>query len=350
MKPLIREGERSDEVADVQARLRALGLPVDDENGFFGTGTRHAVRAFQQRRGILIDGIVGPNTWRELVEAGWRLGDRVLYLTNPPTRGDDVETLQRRLNALGFDAGREDGIFGVDTDNAVRGFQREYGIIEDGLFGTKSHIALTGLRVDRPGTAADLREELRRTQGTGIRGALVVLDPGHGGTDPGEHGPAGSAEADLCWRLAELLAHRLVWAGARARFTRTEAENPDVTERAQRANEMNGDLFISIHLNSHGETTADGASTYYFPRSKAGELAADAVLRELVGLGLADCRSHARSYPILKETRMPALLVEPAFVTNPDDEKKLDDADFRNAVADAIVAGVQRYYETEAGG
>lgn len=339
----IREGDRSERVADVQLRLRALKLRVEDETGVFGPSTKQAVREFQQRRGIIVDGMVGPHTWNELVEASWRLGDRVLYLKVPVMRGDDILALQSRLNALGFDAGREDGIFGRTTYSAVRAFQREYGVAEDGIFGAASDAALLGLRVDRPGTAARLREELRRGE-RGLADALIAIDPGHGGRDPGSIGADGLEEATVCWDLAMKLADRLAAAGARIRFTRTEIESLDPSERARRANAMHADLFISLHLNAH-EAGAEGATTFYFGGSRAGEALADRLQSELVRLDLKDCRSHARSYPVLRETRMPAVLVEPGFITNPDDEKKLRDQDFLGRVADAITRGVARYYD-----
>ncbi|HYN36135.1 MAG TPA: N-acetylmuramoyl-L-alanine amidase [Actinomycetota bacterium] len=345
MKNLIKEGDRSQEVADVQARLREVGLDVDDEPGSFGASTKEAVRAFQQRRDLLADGIVGPDSWNALVEAGWRFGDRALYFKNPPMRGDDVLALQARMNALGFDSGREDGIFGRDTDNAVRAFQHEYAIPEDGIFGPRSVTALRGLRADRAHTAAGLREELRRMEGKGIRGTLIVIDPGHGGEDRGDREPGGHSEADLCWDLANRLATSIAAAGARVRFTRTETEGPEPSERARRANELNGDIFLSLHLNSHSEPIAEGASTYYFPRSRAGEVLAEVVKDRLVHLGLRDCRSHARSYSILRETRMPAVLVEPAFISNPDEAKLLLDPDFRSTIAGAIASGVRQYFE-----
>ena len=345
MNKLIREGDRSDEVVDVQARLRAFGLDVDDEPGEFGPGTKRAVRAFQQTRGILADGIVGPNTWTELVEASWHLGDRDLYLKHPPMRGDDVAVLQKRLNALGFDAGKEDGIFGPAADRAVRAFQKEYGVPGDGIFGLTSHAALVGLRVDRPGTAARLREELRQLEGSGMTGALVVIDPGHGGPDPGEVGANGIVERDVCWGLAQRLADRLVSAGARVRFTRREPDGPDASERARAANEVGGDLFLSLHLNATEEPTAEGSSTYHFGGSSAGEAAADRIQDELKRLGLRDCRTHARSYTVLRETRMPAVLVEPVFITNVDEAKRLEDPEFLTDVANAIATGVRRYYE-----
>ncbi len=330
----------------MQARLRALGIAVDDNAGWFGDSTMRAVRAFQQQRGILVDGIVGPGTWGELVGASRRLGDALLYLRQPPMRGDDVALLQERLNALGFDAGRRDGIFGQATDSAVRAFQKEYGVAEDGMFGPRSHLALMGLRVDRQGTSAGLREELRRAElgGRGLGGAVVIIDPGHGGPNRGNLGADGACEADLCWRLALEVAERLAAAGATARLTRTEAEDPDNSERARRANHIGGEMFLSLHLNTYDEPTAEGSSTYYFSSSHAAQRLAEGIQGELVGLGLNNCRSHGRSYAVLKETRMPAVLIEPVFITNPDEAKKLLDREFLKAVAQAIVSGLERYY------
>lgn len=341
---LIREGQSSQEVADVQARLRALGYDIADDSGHFGPATSSAVRTFQQRRGLLADALVGHDTWAELVEASWRLGDRSLYLRQPLMRGDDVALLQGRLSALGFDSGREDGIFGVNTARAVLAFQKEYGVAEDGIFGVRSHAALTGLRVDRPGTAAALREELRRRETIGLNGRVVAIDPGHGGDDPGDVGSRGHDEAAICWDLAARLAQHLVEAGARVRFTRTESENPDTSERARRANEVNADVMLSLHFNSHHEPTAAGACTYFFKGSSAGEDLAENVLTSLVALGARDCRTHATSYRILRETRMPALLIEPAFITNPAEEKELQDPERRAAIAAAIASALTRYF------
>lgn len=345
MTSLIREGDRSQEVSDIQSRLRSLGFEIQDENGFFGPATVAAVRAFQQRRSMLVDGIVGPQTWNELVEASWQLGDRTLYLTHPFMRGDDISELQRRLNALGFDAGREDGIFGPLAYNAIKGFQAEYGIPEDGMFGQRTHYALAGLRVERPGTAAHLREELRHKTGHSLHGRMVMIDPGHGAADPGGSSPSGITEAELCWELSLSIAERLVAAGAGVRFTRNEPECPEQSERAQRANELDTDLFISLHLNANKEPTAEGASAYHWGTSRAGAELAESIQSRLVSFGARDCRVHGRSFPILRETKMPAVMVEPAFITNPDEAKRLEDPDHRNALAQAIVDGIARFYE-----
>src|SRR5205807_8442388 len=144
----IRAGDVGDDVRDVQHRLVAVGysLPTTELGGSFGSLTAAAIRAFQQQRGLLVDGIVGAETWGELVEAGFALGDRTLYLRNPYFRGDDVRALQRRLSALGFDAGREDGIFGTRCDRALREFQRNVGRDPDGIVGPDTLVALERLR------------------------------------------------------------------------------------------------------------------------------------------------------------------------------------------------------------
>jgi N-acetylmuramoyl-L-alanine amidase len=108
-----------------------------DPRGEFGDGTRQAVIGFQESRGLGVDGIVGPDTWRALYEAGYRLGDRLLSTpADAPRRGRGrtPEPAQR----LGFDAGKVDGIFGPDTERAILDFQRNRYLAEDGKAGPSS--------------------------------------------------------------------------------------------------------------------------------------------------------------------------------------------------------------------
>ncbi|MGH2828973.1 MAG: peptidoglycan-binding domain-containing protein, partial [Actinomycetota bacterium] len=133
---LYKQGSRGDAVVDIQRRLVAFGASIEDAElatRTFGTSTAAAVRAFQQRRGLVSDGIVGSETWRELVEASWHLGDRVVYVRSPQMRGDDVREAQERLSTLGFDPGRIDGIFGPQTVSALVEFQHNYGLPADGI-------------------------------------------------------------------------------------------------------------------------------------------------------------------------------------------------------------------------
>src|SRR5262249_31680013 len=140
---LLRPGGSGEPVRDLQRRLAAVGFDVPlEEFGRFGPTTERQVRAFQEKRALRVDGVCGPETRTALVAGGFRLGDRLLYVPQPMLRGDDVTELQRRLNALGFDAGKEDGILGPDTAGALLEFQRNAGLTPDGIFGPETADAL----------------------------------------------------------------------------------------------------------------------------------------------------------------------------------------------------------------
>ena len=145
--PLYRRGDRGPAVAEIRARLALLGLVDEDapRADDFDDALDRAVRAFQQQRGLSVDGIVGPNTYRVLDEARWRLGDRLLTHTpGSVMSGDDVVALQQRLLDLGFQVGRIDGRFGRRTELAVREFQRNVGVPPDGTCGSPRSCAAGG--------------------------------------------------------------------------------------------------------------------------------------------------------------------------------------------------------------
>ena len=353
----IRAGDSGHDVRDVQRRLVALGASIDSAElaGKFALSTEKAVRAFQQRRALLVDGIVGPETWEELVEAGFALGDRTLYLRNPYFRGDDVRALQRRVNALGFDAGREDGIFGQRCDRAVREFQRNVGRYPDGIVGPDTLVALERLRPQLDAISGSMLREaeaLRRLDAT-LTGALVAIDPGHGRTDPGTCGPTGLSEEDATYWLAESFADELRRRGAEPAILRGPGESPTPSERAHFANESGAEVCVSIHLNGHADPAAEGATCFYFgtteTSSPAGQRLADLILEELTHrTGLMDGRIHPMSITILRETQMPAVQVEPCFITNPKEERLLQEEAFRRDVAIAMAEGLERFFNPRA--
>jgi N-acetylmuramoyl-L-alanine amidase len=349
----IREGDRGEDVRDVQHRLVALGSTMDERElaGHFGPSTTAAVRAFQQRRGLLVDGEVGPETWSNLVEAGYALGDRTLYLRYPRFRGDDVRALQRRLNALGFDAGREDGILGERTDRAVREFQRNVGREPDGIVGRDTLQAVERLRppVDAPSRAVIREAEAVERMNYTLEGARVAVDPGHGSDDPGTIGPSGMSEADLAFRLAQDLADELARHGAEPLVLREPHQDPSPSERAARANREGAEVLLSIHLNGHPDPAAEGATCFYFgtesTHSPGGQRLAELIQEELATrMGLMDGRTHPLSITLLRETRMPAVQVEPCFITNPREERLMAEGGFRRDVAIAIARGLERFF------
>ena len=350
----IKRGDRGEHVRDVQARLQALSFrvdPAEHERAEYGESTEASVRGFQQERGLLVDGLVGPYTWQELVEAGYALGDRVLYLKHPNFRGDDVRTLQRRLNVLGFDPGREDGIFGDQTAVAVREFQLNVGLRADGIVGPTTVSALDRFLhapITKHGRTLVRETETMRGSRGSLAGRTIAVDPGHGGEDAGGMGAGGLREADVAFDLAGRLARHLEARGARPVVVRARAEDPAASDRAARANDAGADVLISLHLNTHPDPTAEGSSSYFFGSlgtvSFAGETLAEILQEELTAAtGLRDGRSHPKAFPILRETRMPAVQVEPCFITNPREEALLREEPFLEEVSRAIAQALERF-------
>lgn len=353
-------GDRGPAVRDLQRRLgRLAGTPLpaggglEPAGGVFDEALAHAVKRFQQERGLAADGVVGVETWRCIVEAGFALGDRLLWHSRTMMRGDDVREFQHRLNQLGFDAGTEDGIFGPLTQSALEEFQRNAGINVDGVAGPETIAALRRLHRDHQtgGAAARAREReaLRRLTGRGLPGARILVDPAHGPADPGHVGPGGDREAEVTWALASQLAARLRALGAVALLARGPRTTPSPSERARFANEQGVDVAVSIALAGHPNPRARGSASYYYGDgrfvSEAGRALAELLQEAVVGAGFApDCRTHAMTWPILRETRMPSVVVEPGFLTCPEDERALREAGRQAAVADALTQALVRFF------
>jgi N-acetylmuramoyl-L-alanine amidase len=268
------------------------GAPIDAD-GVFGAGTRAAVEAFQHRRGLRVDGVCGELTWSTLVEAGYRLGDRLLYLRTPMPRGDDVADLQQRLNTLGFNTGRVDGIFGEGTRRALAEFQRNAGLPVDAIVGEATLRELLRLenRHDDPMLVSQVRAraELRDAPPTLI-GRHVAI---------GEKGGLGS--------VTGAMRRRLVIGGTRV----TELHHPDDSTQAQQANELAVDVFIGLRLNPDSAACTTSFWSGSHDSSPGGRMLADLVQRNVpAALGVDDGGAHGMSLTLLRETRMPAVLIE----------------------------------------
>jgi N-acetylmuramoyl-L-alanine amidase len=349
----IKVGDRGPEVVDVQERLSRLGYREAAPDGQFGQRTLGDVRQFQRDRGLAADGIVGPETWRSLVEASFSLGDRLLWHTRRMMRGDDVLELQHRLNRLGFDAGPEDGIFGPLARAAVEEFQRNVGLDVDGVVGPATVVALQRLLRDHQsggiGVRVRERETLRRLAGRGLVGARVLVDPAHGPGDPGDVGPSGTVEADVTWAIATRLAARLAARGAQSLLSRGPRSSPTQSQRARLANEQGVHAVISIAANSLTGPCAQGCTTYYFgaPQftSEGGQQLAGLVQDAAVAGGWTpDCRVHPMTWPILRETRMPAVVVEPGFISSPLDELRLRDPGAQDELAACLADAIAAFF------
>lgn len=375
-----RRGDSGPAVAEIRARLGRLDL-LEVSGEVSGSSNRdrigsdqfdddvdRAVRHFQQAHGITVDGIVGPQTFRRLEEARWRLGDRILsYTVGHLMSGDDVAALQHRLIDLGFDLRKVDGHFGPETDHVVREFQRNVGLDPDGTCGPATFKAIDRLARSVTGGAAHSMRELHVWESalTGVADKVVVVDPGHGGHDTG-HCFGHLTEAEVAWELAQLIEGRLAAIGVQVLLTRGSAgrqrlgvlpaevvddKTPDEAGRATFANETGADLVVSLHTDRAPSPGPTGVATFYYGHdrfgmsSPAGQRFAELVQDELVTrTGLVDLHTHGKTWDILRLTRMPAVRIECGYLTNVSDSERLSDQTFRESVADAITAAIVGFF------
>jgi N-acetylmuramoyl-L-alanine amidase len=282
-------------VADLQQRLGHAGYPVEDDAGSFGESTERALRDFQRSRGLRDDGVCDRNTWSAVVESWFALGDRLLYRRRPMLRGDDVAALQQRLSALGFDPGRVDGIFGDDTQAALMDFQRNVGLAVDGICGRVTVGELERLTVREGGSdpVSPLRERLAiASDATGsavLAGRRVAV---------GEPGGFAAGIAAICRALRE------------AGCTVLELHHPDQSHHAAEANAA--DVACVLFFELDAASTACSSSYYrgYRYESPGSKRLSELVQSSLpAALDLADGGSTGMALPILRETRMPAVLI-----------------------------------------
>lgn len=349
---VLRRGDVGDDVADIRSMLASIGLLRPDAGNLFDHEVERAVRGFQQRRGLLTDGVVGTATYHVLRGATFHLGSRPLaYLISSPVHGDDVFALQDRLTELGYDAGRPDGMFGAKTEQALRSFQRDYGLVIDGICGPATVRALRQLSPRaRGGRPVLLREQEQvRQAGPRLRGKRIVIDPGHGGADTGVE-IGGLRESDIVWDLARRLEGRMKATGMEALISRGPDTGPVEAERAAFANNAGADLFLSLHCDRNASPHAQGVASFHFGNglgttSTVGELLAGYLQREVAArTGLLDCRTHAKTWEILRLTRCPAVRMEIGYLSNPGDRAKLSKPAFRDIIAEGILIAVKRLY------
>ncbi len=258
--------------------------------GEYCPGTQRAVENLQSQRGLEATGVCDPDTWAALVEASWQLGDRYLSLAAPNLRGDDVAEVQHHLGRLGFDCGRVDGIYGPATTQAVTDFQRNCGLADDGVCGPDTIAALQVLARQTgsgPGVAA-LRELASLTRVDRDLADLRVVIGQFGG-------------------LSSLV--RQITHGLRARgAVVTPTDEIDPQSQAETANRFAATVYVGFEARISGPSRI----TYYkVPQfeSVGGQSLAHH-LSQAYGTHLP-ALSHevmGQRLPILRETRMPAVL------------------------------------------
>ncbi len=278
----------------MRERLASLGFEsTGDAIEEFGEGTVAVVEAFQRARGLPITGVVDDTTWERLIEAGWRLGSRLLFTSSPHLRGDDVAELQVRLAQFGFNPGRIDGIFGPLTEEALRDFQRNCGLDPSG---TLTRSTLTEL--ERMGSVRGSRSLV-----TDARDLAGFHEPATGPLVIAGQSPLVALLASAC--------------DGDFKVELFSDESPGVV--AAFANEREAAFVLSVQTLKH----VDGVHLHYWAsyrsHSRRGEQ-----LANLVAAAFAHTPAPARievtgmALPILRETKMITLHIEHGSETDAD--------------------------------
>ena len=225
---------------------------------------------------------------------------------------------------------------------------------------------------------------------------MVAIDPGHGGEDPGAIGPNGTKEKDVVLQIALKLRDRInatqvKGSAMRAFLTRDADFFVPLHVRVQKARKVQADLFVSVHADAFFTPNAQGASVFALSQGAASSSAArwmasqenkadliggmnlgvkdsqvqqalldmstsaqikdslnlgGAILREIGSIGrLHKPKVEQAGFAVLKAPDIPSVLVETAFISNPSEEAKLADPQYQNDIADALVKGLQKYFE-----
>ena len=191
-----------------------------------------------------------------------------------------------------------------------------------------------------------------------LSGKKIVLDPGHGGNDAGAIGPTGVMEKNVTLKVALELKRLLEAEGATVIMTRDSdttvsdkgAKASDIEELGARcdvANRNGADIFISIHADSFTRPEARGTTGYYYGKSTSGrgQKLADSIRRNLVEqLGTPSRGTQPCNFYVVKNTDMPATLIELGFISNKDEEKLLDSKEGVQKAAQGILDGIQDYF------
>jgi len=170
----------------------------------------------------------------------------------------------------------------------------------------------------------------------------VVLDPGHGGNDPGAVGTTlGTQEKDIVLQISLKIGNILTKNGVDVIYTRTIDKTQSLQEKCDASNNAKPDYFVSIHANAYSAPTVSGIETFYYAGSVAGQKLAQAVQTELIkATGRFNRGIKTAGYYVLNNTDATAILVETSFLTNPTEEKLLVTDAYQNKLALAISTGI----------
>lgn len=179
---------------------------------------------------------------------------------------------------------------------------------------------------------------------------VIVIDPGHGGEDPGKVGSNDVLEKDLNLQIAQKVAAMLEEAGIEIVMTREDdnvptAKKQDLEERVELINDTNPTLALCIHQNSYPDASIHGAQVFYQTTVEEAKRAASIVQEELLAIDSTNKRQIKANdtYYMLKNVHVPTIIVECGFLTNAEEAGRLVQEDYQNKLAEAICEGVVRW-------
>ncbi|MGB9780747.1 MAG: N-acetylmuramoyl-L-alanine amidase CwlD [Caldanaerobacter sp.] len=187
-----------------------------------------------------------------------------------------------------------------------------------------------------------------------IMNKIIVIDAGHGGHDPGKPGKYGKNEDDLNLEIAQKLKELIEHTGGIVIMTREDDSlsdsslSKDLKNRVLKANQLEGDVLISIHQNSFPQPKYKGAQVFYQQNSEKGKLLAESIQEELkrtLDPNNDRMAKSSNSYYILRNAKMPAVIVECGFMSNPEEERLLNDPNYQYKIAWAIYKGIINYFQ-----
>jgi N-acetylmuramoyl-L-alanine amidase len=228
-------------------------------------------------------------------------------------------------------------------------FQRNVADRADGIVGLDTLRSLERMRpaLDGPSRAVVREEEAVRSMRSSLAGSTIAIDAAYGPRDPGAAAPLAGHEAELTLRLAAELAAELRHRGAATLLLRDAARDETPSDRAQAANRAEATICVSLHL-TDDVPDASGASCAYWgsatTHSPGGRRLAEVIQRELDRMGLPDGGIRPLTISLLRETRMPAVLVEPCHHVDADGQICLADPAFRRKVVRAIAEGIEGFF------
>lgn len=198
-------------------------------------------------------------------------------------------------------------------------------------------------------TQVPIVEELESIR---LQGKTICLDPGHGGSDPGAIGPNGTCEKDNTLAIATLLKEKLESNGATVIMThyleneRTlEDAQDNLDQRLHTINDADADFFISIHNDSFASSGACGTTTFHYGDEESAKLASFVQQSLVTELNTRDRGVRFASFYLLRHAKIPGILVEPAFISNPEEEVLLSSIDGRNKIAESIYQGAVKFFK-----